>query len=64
MMTRLQAKMPLNTPALWVGTFHGLCKPNAETSHHEAAGLPAAFAILGHERSAWGYQEDYEGQQH
>ncbi len=46
MMTRLQAKMPLNTRALWVGTFHGLCKPNAETSHHEAAGLPAAFAIL------------------
>ena len=45
MMTRLQAKMPLNTRALWVGTFHGLCNRMLRL-HHEAAGLPAAFAIL------------------
>ena len=45
MMTRLQAKMPLNTRAMWVGTFHGLCNRMLRL-HHEAAGLPAAFAIL------------------
>ncbi len=45
MMTRLQARMPLNTRAMWVGTFHGLCNRLLRL-HHEAAGLPAAFAIL------------------
>lgn len=45
MMTRLQAKMPLNTRAMWVGTFHGLCNRMLRL-HHEAAGLPPAFAIL------------------
>jgi DNA helicase-2/ATP-dependent DNA helicase PcrA len=45
MLTRLTSQIPFNTRAMWIGTFHGLCNRMLR-AHHEAAGLPATFAIL------------------
>ncbi len=45
MQTRLQALLPLNTRAMWIGTFHGLCNRFLR-AHAKIAGLPQAFQIL------------------
>ncbi len=45
MLARLQTRVRVNARAMWVGTFHGLCNRFLRL-HHEAAGLPASFAIL------------------
>ncbi len=45
MQTRLQAMLPLNTRAMWIGTFHGLCNRFLR-AHAKIAGLPQAFQIL------------------
>ncbi len=45
MQTRLSAMLPVNTRAMWIGTFHGLCNRFLR-AHAKLAGLPAAFQIL------------------
>lgn len=45
MQTRLAAMLPVNTRAMWIGTFHGLCN-RLLRAHHKEAGLPALFQIL------------------
>lgn len=45
MRTRLSAMMPINTRAMWIGTFHGLCN-RLLRAHHRDAGLPQTFQIL------------------
>ncbi|WP_367172249.1 UvrD-helicase domain-containing protein [Aquabacterium sp.] len=45
MQARLQAMLPLNTRAMWIGTFHGLCNRFLR-AHAKLAGLPQAFQIL------------------
>lgn len=45
MLARLTAMLPINTRALWIGTFHGLCNRMLRT-HHREAGLPSLFQIL------------------
>jgi DNA helicase-2/ATP-dependent DNA helicase PcrA len=45
MSARLQAMLPVNTRAMWIGTFHGLCNRFLR-AHAKIAGLPAAFQIL------------------
>jgi len=45
MQTRLQALVPVNTRAMWIGTFHGLCNRFLRL-HWRDAGLPQSFAIL------------------
>ncbi len=45
MQARLAAMLPVNTRAMWIGTFHGLCN-RLLRAHHKEAGLPALFQIL------------------
>jgi len=45
MKTRIEALLPFNLQGMWVGTFHGLANRLLRT-HHQQAGLPAAFQIL------------------
>jgi DNA helicase-2/ATP-dependent DNA helicase PcrA len=45
MMTRLSAMLPLNTRAMWIGTFHGLCNRFLR-AHAKTANLPPTFQIL------------------
>ena len=45
MLTRLSAMVTINTKAMWVGTFHGLCNRMLR-AHYRDAGLPASFQIL------------------
>jgi len=45
MHARLEAMLPLNIRAMWLGTFHGLCHRFLRL-HHKEAGLPADFQIL------------------
>ncbi|MFO1345506.1 MAG: 3'-5' exonuclease [Rhodocyclaceae bacterium] len=45
MQARLSAMLPVNTRAMWIGTFHGLCN-RLLRAHHKEAGLPALFQIL------------------
>ena len=45
MRARLEAMLPLNIRAMWLGTFHGLCHRFLRL-HHKEACLPAAFQIL------------------
>jgi len=45
MQARLAAMLPVNTRAMWIGTFHGLCN-RLLRAHHREAGLPALFQIL------------------
>ncbi|MBI5926877.1 MAG: UvrD-helicase domain-containing protein [Aquabacterium sp.] len=45
MQARLSAMLPLNTRAMWIGTFHGLCNRFLR-AHAKVAGLPQAFQIL------------------
>jgi len=45
MVARIGAMLPVNTRAMWVGTFHGLCH-RVLRAHYEDAGLPQAFQIL------------------
>ena len=49
MMARISAIMPIDTRAMWVGTFHGLCN-RLLRAHHTEAGLPALPRIAGLER--------------
>ena len=45
MMGRIGAIMPIDTRAMWVGTFHGLCN-RLLRAHFREAGLPQSFQIL------------------
>jgi DNA helicase-2/ATP-dependent DNA helicase PcrA len=45
MQARLSAMLPINTRAMWIGTFHGLCNRFLR-AHAKLAGLPQAFQIL------------------
>jgi DNA helicase-2/ATP-dependent DNA helicase PcrA len=45
MQVRLSAMLPVNTRAMWIGTFHGLCNRFLR-AHAKIAGLPQAFQIL------------------
>lgn len=45
MRARLEAMLPLNIRAMWLGTFHGLCHRFLRL-HHKDAGLPSSFQIL------------------
>src|SRR3990167_5282029 len=45
MQARLSAMLPVNTRAMWIGTFHGLCN-RFLLAHAQLAGLPQAFQIL------------------
>jgi DNA helicase-2/ATP-dependent DNA helicase PcrA len=45
MQMRLGAMLTVNTRALWLGTFHGLCNRMLR-SHYRDAGLPETFQIL------------------
>jgi len=45
MQARLSAMLPINTRAMWIGTFHGLCNRFLR-AHARIAGLPQAFQIL------------------
>jgi DNA helicase-2/ATP-dependent DNA helicase PcrA len=45
MQARLSAMLPVNTRAMWIGTFHGLCNRFLR-AHAKLAGLPQAFQIL------------------
>lgn len=45
MQLRLSTMLPINTRAMWIGTFHGLCNRMLRT-HHVDVGLPATFQIL------------------
>ena len=45
MQARLSAMLPINTRAMWIGTFHGLCNRFLR-AHYKVAGLPQAFQIL------------------
>ncbi|TXI93712.1 MAG: DNA helicase II, partial [Aquabacterium sp.] len=42
---RLSARVPVNTPAMWISTFQGLCNSFLR-AHAQLAGLPQAFQIL------------------
>ena len=45
MRARLEAMLPLNIRAMWLGTFHGLCHRFLR-AHHKEAGLSPSFQIL------------------
>ena len=45
MQVRLGTMVPVNTRAMWIGTFHGLCNRFLR-AHHREAGLPKLFQIL------------------
>jgi DNA helicase-2/ATP-dependent DNA helicase PcrA len=45
MLTRLSGMLPVNTRAMWIGTFHGLCNRLLRTHYRDAA-LPQTFQIL------------------
>src|SRR5574343_1088114 len=45
MQARVSAMFPVNTRAMWIGTFHGLCNRFLR-AHAQIAGLPQAFQIL------------------
>ena len=45
MMARISAIMPIDTRAMWVGTFLGLCN-RLLRAHFREAGLPQSFQIL------------------
>ena len=45
MKLRLQAMLPVNVNAMWIGTFHGLCNRFLR-AHYQLAGLPQTFQIL------------------
>jgi DNA helicase-2/ATP-dependent DNA helicase PcrA len=45
MLARVTAQLPVNTRALWIGTFHGLCN-RLLRMHWRDAGLPEAFQIM------------------
>lgn len=45
MQLRLTSMLPVNTRAMWIGTFHGLCNRMLR-AHYRDAGLPQTFAIL------------------
>ncbi len=45
MLTRISSLLPINTRAMWVGTFHGLCN-RLLRAHYRDAGLPQSFQIL------------------
>ncbi len=45
MLSRISAILPINTRAMWVGTFHGLCN-RLLRAHYRDVGLPQSFQIL------------------
>lgn len=45
MLLRVTSQLPINTRAMWVGTFHGLCNRFLRL-HHKDAKLPETFQIL------------------
>ena len=45
MKLRLQAMLPVNVNAMWIGTFHGLCNRFLR-AHYKLANLPQTFQIL------------------
>jgi DNA helicase-2/ATP-dependent DNA helicase PcrA len=45
MKLRLQAMLPVNGNAMWIGTFHGLCNRFLR-AHYKLANLPQTFQIL------------------
>ncbi|NOL49369.1 UvrD-helicase domain-containing protein [Pelistega europaea] len=45
MLTRVGSLLPINTRAMWVGTFHGLCN-RLLRAHYRDVGLPQSFQIL------------------
>jgi DNA helicase-2/ATP-dependent DNA helicase PcrA len=45
MKLRLQAMLPVNVNAMWIGTFHGLCNRFLR-AHYQLAQLPQTFQIL------------------
>lgn len=45
MLTRISSLLPINTRAMWVGTFHGLCN-RLLRAHYRDASLPQSFQIL------------------
>ncbi|WP_159992033.1 UvrD-helicase domain-containing protein [Pelistega ratti] len=45
MLQRIHALLSVNTRAMWVGTFHGLCN-RLLRAHYRDAGLPQNFQIL------------------
>jgi DNA helicase-2/ATP-dependent DNA helicase PcrA len=45
MIDRIGAMLPVNTRAMWIGTFHGLCN-RLLRMHHRDAQLPQTFQIL------------------
>lgn len=47
MYARLEAMVPYNMRAMWLGTFHGLCHRFLRI-HYREAGLPQTFQILDH----------------
>ena len=45
MLSRISGLLPINTRAMWIGTFHGLCNRLLRAHYHDA-GLPQSFQIL------------------
>ncbi len=45
MQARLSAMLPVNTRAMWIGTFHGLCN-RLLRAHSKSVNLPSTFQIL------------------
>lgn len=45
MLTRVGGLLPINTRAMWVGTFHSLCN-RLLRAHYRDVGLPQSFQIL------------------
>ena len=45
MIDRIGAMLPINTRAMWIGTFHGLCNRMLRM-HHRDAQLPQSFQIM------------------
>ncbi|ETD72430.1 DNA-dependent helicase [Pelistega indica] len=45
MLSRLSLQLPINTRAMWVGTFHGLCNRMLRSHYHDAR-LPQSFQIM------------------
>jgi DNA helicase-2/ATP-dependent DNA helicase PcrA len=45
MIDRISAMLPINTRAMWIGTFHGLCNRMLRM-HHRDAQLPQSFQIM------------------
>jgi len=45
-MTRVGAMLPVNTRGMWIGTFHGLCNPDACARTTATPGCRRRFQIL------------------